>query len=36
MFKDNRFADELDAAIADYRRKRDADDVPDAIQDHGV
>jgi predicted RNase H-like HicB family nuclease len=36
MFKDDPFADELDAAIAKYRRERDADDVPDAPQDHAA
>jgi hypothetical protein len=36
MFKDDPFADELDAAIAEYRRQRDADDVPDAQQDHAA
>ena len=36
MFKDDPFADELDAAIAEYRRERDADDVLDATQDHAA
>jgi hypothetical protein len=36
MFKDDTFADELDAPIAEYRRERDADDVLDATQDHAA
>ena len=36
LFKDDPFADELDAAIAEYRRERDADDVPDATLDHAA
>jgi len=36
MFNDDPFADEFDAAIAEYRRELDADDVPDATQDHGA
>lgn len=34
MFKDDPFADELDAVIAEYRRERDAKDDPEATQDH--
>lgn len=30
MFKDDPFADELDALIAEYRRERDTQDVSDA------
>ena len=36
MFKDDPFADELDAVIAEYRRERDAKDDPEAIQDHAA
>jgi hypothetical protein len=36
MFKDDPFGDELDAAIAEYRRERDADDVPDVTRDHAA
>jgi hypothetical protein len=36
MFKDDPFAEELDAAIAEYRRECDADDVLDATQDHAA
>jgi hypothetical protein len=36
MFKDDSFADEFDAAIARYRRERDAEDRLDATQDNAA
>jgi hypothetical protein len=36
IFKDDPFADELDAIIADYRRERDATDLPPTTQDHAA
>lgn len=36
MFKDDPFADELDAVIAEYRRERDVIDAPEATQDHAA
>jgi predicted RNase H-like HicB family nuclease len=36
VFEDDPFADELDAAIANYRRERDAADSLDAQQDHAA
>lgn len=34
IFKDDPFADELDAVIAEYRRERDAADALEAAPDH--
>jgi hypothetical protein len=36
MFKDDPFADELDAVIAEYRRERDTEDAIEATQDHAA
>jgi hypothetical protein len=36
MFKDDPFADELDAVIAEYRRKLDTEDSSEATQDHAA
>jgi hypothetical protein len=36
MFKDDPFADELDAVIAEYQRERDAEDSSEATQDHAA
>jgi predicted RNase H-like HicB family nuclease len=36
MFKDDPFADELDAVIADYRRELDAEDLRPDTQDHAA
>ena len=36
MFKDDPFADELDAVIADYRRERDVEDLPSTTRHHAA
>ena len=36
MFKDDPFADELDAVIAEYRRDLDAGEAPEGTEDHAA
>ncbi len=36
MSKDDPFADELDAVMAEYRRERDVEDASEATQDHAA